>query len=960
MPIKNLRVVSPQSWRKPYKKVLVKKGRYFLSNNKKQKERKNFSKILFTFAFFAIIFLILSFFIIISFFSYGLPNPDKLMERKIAQSTKIYDRTGKNLLYEIHGDERRTLIGLNQIPDYLKYATIVTEDKDFYQHQGFDLTALIRAVIANLRKGGKTQGGSTITQQLVKNAILNPEKTYSRKIKELILSYRIEKEFTKDQILKMYFNEIPYGSQAYGAEAAAQLYFNKNAKDLTLDESTLIAALVQAPTRLSPYGSHKDELIKRQYHILDLMVEQGYISEADAEDAKKEKTLEKVVPKRENIVAPHFIMYLKELLSDKYGEKMVEQGGLKVYTTLDLDKQKIAEKIIKERVEKNKKNYKASNVSLAAIDPRSGEILVMVGSRNFFDEEIDGQFNASLGLRQPGSSFKPVAYASAFQKGYTPETILFDLETNFGPSGDGKDYIPGNYNLKTYGPVSMRQALAGSLNIPAVKTLYLAGINNVLNLAEKMGYTTLQDRSRYGLSLVLGGGEVKLLEHIVAFGIFSQNGIKYKIRAVLKIEDSQGKLIEENKLDQGERILDEQTAQEINSILSDNQARSFVFGENSALFLGDRPVAAKTGTTNDFRDAWTVGYTPSLACGVWVGNNDYTPMSKGADGSVVAAPIWHQFMVESLKNEPIEFFTTPQQIEVNKPVLKGEIGNEIKINIDKASGKIATDLTPQTFIEEKIYKEVHNILHYLNKEDPLGPAPENPYSDFQYERWEEPIKKWVDKQGYLTEKPPAEYDDLHIPENRPTAQIIFPEENKEINIDLIELKASGSAPRGIISKIDFFINQQKIDTAKHPFTILTNLNGLKNGSHSLKVIAYDDIDNAGEKEINFNLNLENRKAPIIWLAPENNTTKYSSDFPIALNISISSLKKISLVKFYYQKSSDDKKHLIATITQPENLNLSFSWLMPIDLEVENYNLFCEAIDEENNLLNSENLNININ
>ncbi len=950
------KILSPRGWRNPYKSVLAKKSSYFLSS-KKKKTRK-WGKLLFSFIFLFIIIFSFIFLVNFGWTFFQLPSPDKLIERDFAQSTIIYDRTGKNVLYQIYGEQKRTLIGFDQVPEYLKLATIVIEDKNFYQHKGFDLKALIRAVLANLKKGGKAQGGSTITQQLVKNVILTPEKTYTRKIKELILSYQIEKKFSKDEILKMYFNEIPYGSQAYGAEAAAQLYFNKHAKDLSLDEATLLASLPQAPTRLSPYGTHKDELIKRQQYILDLMVEEGYLDKVDADEAKEENVLAKIVAKRENITAPHFVMYVKEILSEKYGEQTVEQGGLKVYTTLDLEKQKIAETAVEEGVKKNEKSFKASNAALVAIDPKSGEILAMVGSKNFFDEKIDGQFNATMGLRQPGSSFKPIAYATAFEKGFTPETILFDLETNFGPSGDGTDYIPQNYTGKNYGPVTMRKALSGSLNIPSVKTLYLAGINNVLDLADKLGYSTLKDRSRYGLSLVLGGGEVKLLEHASAFGIFSQDGMKYDSKAILKIEDSQGKIIEENKLGRGERILDEQTAREINSILSDNSSRSFIFGSSSPLFLTERPVAAKTGTTNDFRDAWTVGYTPSLVCGVWVGNNDYTSMTKGADGSVVAAPIWHKFMVEALKNNPPETFTPPQVIEIDKPVLRGKMGNEIAVKIDRASGKLATDLTPPSFVEEKIYRELHDILHYVNKDDPLGPAPENPYGNYQYERWEKPIQEWADKQGYLNQKPPTEYDDLHTPQNKPTANIIYPSDNTEINQNIITLQASGYAPRGTISKIAFFIDQQKIDESKNPFSVLANLSGLENGYHALKVIAYDDIDNSGEKEITFNLNLDNKNSAILWLSPENNSNKSPSDFPISFKVAVSSSKKISAVKIYYQNSSNPNKYLLATVSNPESHNLSILWDKPDNLESGQYDFYCEAIDENNNSLSSDKLSVN--
>ncbi|PIY78831.1 MAG: penicillin-binding protein, partial [Parcubacteria group bacterium CG_4_10_14_0_8_um_filter_35_7] len=413
-----------------------------------------------------------------------------------------------------------------------------------------------RAFWVNLTQGGRLQGGSTITQQFIKNSILTQEKTYIRKIKELILAYQIERKFTKDQILRMYLNEVPYGATAYGIEAAAQTYFGKSARDIDLTESALLVALTKAPTYYSPYGSHREELLARQRHILDLMEQAQFITPQEVQEAKKIDVLSKVISRREKIFAPHFVMYVKELLTQKYGERVVEEGGLKVYTTLDTSYQGAAEEVIRYFGEKNAENFKASNAALAAIDPRTGEILAMVGSRDWFNEEIDGMVNVTLRERQPGSSFKPVVYAASFLKGYTPETILYDVVTNFGLKAPGKgDYIPHDYDDKERGPVSIRKALAGSLNIPAVKTLYLTGLDNVLELAKNLGYTALKDKSHYGLSLVLGGGEVKLLEHTASFGVFAQEGIRHPISAIIRIEDRNGRVIEKLKIRE-EKVLE--------------------------------------------------------------------------------------------------------------------------------------------------------------------------------------------------------------------------------------------------------------------------------------------------------------------------------------------------------------------------------------------------------------------
>jgi 1A family penicillin-binding protein len=898
----------------------------------------------------------LSFMVMLAWYSKDLPDPDKLLIRAVAQSTKIYDRTGENILYEVHGEERRTLINLEEIPEYLKKATVVAEDKNFYQHRGFVFLGIIRAFLANLTHGKIVQGASTITQQFVKNAILTSDRTYQRKIKELVLAYQIEKKFTKDKILKMYLNEIPYGSNAYGVEAASQIYFGKSAKDLSLDEATLIAALPKAPTYLSPYGSHQDELIGRQHYILNLMVKEGYLEKEEAEKIKQIDVLKKIKPKKERMIAPHFVMYIKEILTERYGERIVEQGGLKVITTLDLEKQKIAEEAISWGVERNEKKYKASNAAMVALNPKTGQILAMVGSRDYFDDEHEGQVNVALRPRQPGSSFKPIVYSAAFSKGYTPETILFDLVTNFGPSGpEKKNYIPHNYDNKERGPVTIRKALAGSLNIPAVKILYLTGLNNVLDLADRIGYTTLKDRSRFGLALVLGGAEVKLLEHTAAYSVLSQEGIKYDSQAILRIEDSEGKLIEKAGEPFGQKVLDKQIARQVTDILSDNSARAFIFGAQNFLNLGPRPVAAKTGTTNDYRDAWTLGYTPSLAVGVWVGNNDNSPMNKGADGSIVAAPIWHQFMKNVLENTGIEKFNPSSPIKIDKPILNGQSAKEIKVKIDKASGKLATDLTPESQIEEKIYKEVHCILHWVDKDNTQGLAPENPEKDPQYQRWEEAVQKWAKEKGYAQEKPPTESDNLHTQENKPLINIESPNDGITITNSFLDVLIRGSAPRGI-SRIEFLIDNQIVpDIQLSSTNYKLQATSYLNGSHILTVRAYDDIDNMGQTQINFILSLENNNPIINWLSPANNTSINKNDFPLTLSASYQGPGKIDKIKFYYQKI-DAQPFLLGMISQPESLdNLKLIWTQ--SPESGNYQVFLEVVDFGGNVVQGKTINL---
>jgi 1A family penicillin-binding protein len=682
------------------------------------------------------------------YFAKDLPSANSIDAKLVVQSTKIYDRSGEHLLYDVHGEEKRTVIPFEQIPDNVKYATIALEDQTFYSHFGVDPRGILRSVFKDVIKGSKAQGGSTITQQFIKQTLLTNEKTLTRKIKEVILAVELEQKYSKDEILSMYLNQIPYGSSAYGIEAGAQTFFRKSAKDLTLAEAAMLASLPNAPTYYSPFGSHIGALIGRKNSALQKMADQGYVTQQQADEAKAVDVLAEVSPRQDNISAPHFVMYVKEYLEEKYGEQSVEQGGLKVFTTLDWDKQQAAEKAVTEGAEKNKAQN-ASNAALVATDPRTGQILAMVGSKNYFDKSIDGQVNVALADRQPGSSFKPYVYLAAFTKGYTPETLLYDVATNFS-TDTGKDYTPQNYDGKFHGPLKMKDALAMSLNIPAVKTLYLAGVKDSIGLAKGLGIGGLNQPERYGLSLVLGGGEVTLLDHVNAYGGIAAGGVHHDKTAILKIEDKNGTVLEQYRTNEGRRIVEEKYVAMLDHIMSTNEYRAPVFGDNNPFKFSDRPVAAKTGTTNEFRDGWAMGFTPSIAVGVWAGNNNNTSMKAGADGIFVAAPIWRAFMDQALKNTVVEQFPKYEKEDAGKPVLNGDqnIKDDVrvcKMDADDYKGEycLANDTCPEGATDKKTFGDIHDILFYVNKENPRGDYPKDPTDDLQYKNWEKGVQGWL-------------------------------------------------------------------------------------------------------------------------------------------------------------------------------------------------------------------------
>jgi len=606
--------------------------------------------------------------IMVVVFAIQVPSPENLTSRDVAQATKIYDRSGE-LLYDIFKNQNRTPIKLSEVPENIKHATIAIEDKDFYKHQGFSIIGYGRAAYDLLLHRKIEGGGSTLTQQLVKNTLLNSDTSFIRKLKELILSIQVERAYTKDQILEMYLNEIPYGGTAYGIESASNLYFGKHAKDLDLSEASLLAGLPQMPSVYSPYGTHPELSRTRQAEVLRRMVEDGYITKAQADDAKKEQLNYRTAQNEIGFKAPHFVLYVKQKLIEQYGDKLVEQGGLKVTTTLDYKLQEKAQEIVKTEVEKLK-DSKVGNAAAVVINPQNGQILSMVGSKDYFGQSLpegcaeakdcvfEPNVNASLSLRQPGSATKPITYAAGLQKGYTAASVLMDVKTEF-PGGDQPNYIPVNYDGQFRGPVQVRYALGNSFNIPAVKMLALTGVKNVMDLGFRMGLTTWEPTeeniNNAGLSLTLGGREVRLLDLTSAFGVLANEGKKQEPISILKVTDSKGKDLYEYKESDGTKILDEGIAFIIANILSDNGARTAAFGPSSVLNISGKTVSVKTGTTDEKRDNWAVGFTPSVVVGVWVGNNDNTKMNPAiASGVTGASPIWQKIMASALKDKSDE------------------------------------------------------------------------------------------------------------------------------------------------------------------------------------------------------------------------------------------------------------------------------------------------------------------
>jgi len=604
-------------------------------------------------------FLFFVFFSLIIFVYYAkdLPRPEVFEERQLAQPTKIYDRTGEVLLYTIYGEEKREIIKLSEIPKSIINAAIATEDKNFYKHHGVDFKGIARSILNNLKIRKPTYGGSTISQQLIRSTFLTNEKSIGRKVKELVLTIQLERNYSKDQILEWYLNQIPLGPNIYGVQEAAKNFFNTPVQELTIAQSAAIVAAIKAPSYYYPFGKYQDALLGRKDYVLSRMLTEKFISQKEYDEAIKE-VLKFDKPKTA-IKAPHFVLYVRDYLLENYGQDFLKENGLKIVTTLDWDLQEKAEKIIKDGAE-TIKSSNANNISAMSINPNNGEILFMVGSKDYFADPypegcvpganclFEPDVNvATYGLgQQPGSALKPFAYETAFEMGYAPDTIVLDEPTNFGKWGNDY-YIPRNYDGKFRGSVTLRIALAQSLNIPSIKVfMYLAGMKNTIQTARDFGITTLnKPSSEYGPSLVLGGGEVKLIDMVSAYGVFASGGLKYPPTSILKITDYKGNILEESK-SFPKRVAIQENCGMVTDILSDNEARAPMFGSHSSLYFPDKKVSVKTGTTDNFKDDWAIGYTKAVVVGLWAGNNNNAPMEK-KPSVAVAGPIWHKLMDEA-------------------------------------------------------------------------------------------------------------------------------------------------------------------------------------------------------------------------------------------------------------------------------------------------------------------------
>ncbi len=769
-----------------------------------------------------------------------VPSVEGFDTRQVEQSTKIYDRTGEVLLFNIYGDIRRTVVPLEDISRHLRNATIAIEDAEFYEHNGVKPTAFIRAAIANIQTLSFGQGGSTLTQQVVKNVYLTREKTLTRKAKEWILAIALEKKLTKDEILSVYLNEMPYGGTIYGVQEASKYFFGKDANKLTLSESAYLASLPQRPTYYSPHGNNKDALDKRKDLVLSKMLENGFINNTEYKEALNENVVFNKF-KNHNILAPHFVFYIRDYLEKTYGEDALYRGGLRVTTTIDNRIQEAGERIINKFATENEIKFNAENAALVAIDPQNGQILAMVGSRDYFDETIDGKFNVATAYRQPGSTFKPIVYSTAFEKGYTPSTVVFDLRTQFSTNCSANDYTmsstcysPVNYDGKFNGPMTLRNALAQSVNIPAVKVLHLVGIKDALAKAKALGINGLNEGAgHYGLSLVLGGGEVSPLELTGAYGVFANDGIRNPTTGILKVEDSSGTILEEFEA-APERVLSAQAARSLSSVLSDNVARTPAYGRRSFLYFNNWDIAAKTGTTNDFRDVWVVGYTPTLAVGTWAGNNDNSPIVKKVAGFVIA-PMWRAFMDEVLPYVQNRKFVAPEPLpEDIGPMLTGDW----QAAFAQAGG-------------------AHSILHFVNKSNPRGIAPIIPGYDSQYSNWEYPVQTWAaginmnPQTGTSQNNTEIINQPQIINQNTDTVYITNPTEGSSV--------ASGKPLTVLLnttiqlSKVEYFLNGVYIGSStKSPFSI-TIVPQKRSNVSTIKAISHrSDSGGTLTNSVNFN------------------------------------------------------------------------------------------------------------
>jgi len=837
-------------------------------------------------AFFGVILMTVFVGISFAWVAKDLPSPDKIVRRE-GFTTKIYDRHDQ-LLYDVYQDAKRIPVELDKIPDYLKQATIAIEDKEFYSHPGFSIRGIARSLMRLILYRRIAGGGSTLTQQLVKNVLLTTEQTFTRKYKELILTLQIERKYTKDEILRMYLNESPYGGTTWGVGAASEYYFGKDVSQLNLVESAILAGLPQRPSAYSPFAGKFWQ--DRTMAVLRRMREDGYISEKEESEAIE--TLDEVEFNSEKgtLKAPHFVMYVKQLLAEQFGEELINIGGLKVKTTLDLELQEQAQEVVSQEIEKVE-DLNITNGAAVVIDPDNGEILAMVGSRDYFKEDFDGKFNViTQGLRQPGSSIKPVTYAVGFKQGYSPATMIMDVRTVFPVPGQ-KDYIPVNYDGRFHGPMQVRYALANSINVTAVKMLGMVGIKNMLSLAYEMGISTLQptkeNLSKFGLSITLGGGDVVPLELAVAYTSFANGGMKREPVAILKVEDKDGRVLLEQKGIEEKRVLTTGEAFLINDILSDNNARALTFGLNSGLLIPGKKVAVKTGTTNEKRDNWAIGWTPNVLVAAWVGNNDNSPMKAVASGISGATPIWRKIMIKSIDLLGYEEFPVPDdvvKIEVDalsgfrahdgfsareEYFIKGTEPNQndpihLKLKVC-SSGGLATP--PQ--VASGDYEEKEFIV--FKEEDPISTDGKN--------RWQEGILAWINEHDDPKYHPPSNYCReggtievaIESPANRSTVGNNFPIEVRTTSINkVVEVKV--------------YVDGKEVKTlTSKPYEFDINLD---DGAYAIKVVAKDTQGNLGEREAEIGVNVpwDWQPSPTPTVTPTNTPSPTLTNTPTPTGI----------------------------------------------------------------------------
>ncbi len=794
--------------------------------------------------------------VVFAVFSLNLPDPNKVIRRE-GLSTIIYDRNGK-VLYDLFNKEYRIPLELKDMSLFLRQATVAIEDKDFYKHQGYDPMGFLR-VIKNLVIYRNLTGGSTLTQQLVKTVLLSSERTITRKIKEVILSNQIEKKFNKDEILQMYLNEVPYGGSTYGVESASQTYFGKPAKELSLVEAAILSGLPQQPTNFSPFGRYPSAYIDRTKAVLRRMREDGYITTQQEYDSLKQLPYKSFATQSGMIKAPHFVFYVKDQLVARFGEQKVESGGLRVTTSLDWDIQKEAEGIISEEVKKIKP-YKVGNGAAVVLNPKTGEILSMVGSYDYFDKDY-GSYNVATALRQPGSSGKPFIYATALAKGYTASSLIMDVKTDY-PSGDPTKpiYTPENYDGKYRGPVQFRFALGNSINTIAVKMTAMSGIKDIMTNGYSAGISswepTSENMSNVGLSLALGGREVKLLDLTSAYGVFATGGVKNDPVSILKVTDSVGKNIYEYRPVTGKKVFSPEVSFIVSHILSDNNARKDVFGENNLLIIPGRTVAVKTGTTDQKRDNWTIGYTPSVVVGVWVGNNDNTVMNPSITSGVTgAAPIWNRVMRVALGKTDFEEFKKPDNvIAISVDSLGGGLPHESDSTRSEYFIK-GTEPISQSAIYKRLKVSKFNGKLANDLEIKAGDYEEKEFIVFEEAEpsWQEAINKWVaeNKKDDGKYRPPMEKSDAKA--NEVVMKVEDPKDQQRIDgTNDISVKAKAYSARDIVKFTVMVDGIEKISKAME--AIDEKISGLTDGKHEIKFTAVDSGGNSGGATIKIGVN----------------------------------------------------------------------------------------------------------